>query len=129
MARKSKAEQFIISLDRKRGVLQNDVKASASYWNDDNWGSIDGINDARSWLRRKLGTYALQRAKALLGTKPPALSKRDTATILFAVHKAIKWEESFVEAYNGRNGKWVRQSKNAIKKMERLRDRLTGSRK
>jgi hypothetical protein len=54
---KEKAVEIIRLLEIKRRELARNEKATAAYWNCDDWGSISGFKDAEEWVRGSLATY------------------------------------------------------------------------
>lgn len=40
-----------------------DPRASAHYWNGDNWGSISGYNDAKEWYENQMIDCILEHAR------------------------------------------------------------------
>lgn len=54
---KEKAVEIIRLLEIKRRELAKNEKATAAYWNGDDWGSISGFKDAEEWIRSSLATY------------------------------------------------------------------------
>lgn len=57
------ALKLLQGIEAERNRAQRDVRASASYWNGDDWGSISGINDAGGWVEGELVRYVLKHAK------------------------------------------------------------------
>ncbi len=53
------AKDILKKLADKRAVLMQDEKATAAYWNADDWGSISGVRDAAEWVENELANYLL----------------------------------------------------------------------
>lgn len=60
-------KNLIRNIEDKRRKLQADERATARYWNCDDYGSIDGFRDAEAWLDRNLAEYALQEIEKYYG--------------------------------------------------------------
>lgn len=50
-------EEIIKKIFLKKEKLMNDPRATAAYWNADDWGSISGFKDAEKWVNTELGKY------------------------------------------------------------------------
>ena len=54
---------LIKSIESARQVLLKDERASARYWNGDDWGSISGHKDAIEWVESELAGLVLKEIK------------------------------------------------------------------
>lgn len=53
------AKKFLQELDEFREKIMKDQKATAYYWNCDDWGSISGHRDADEWVERQLAEFVI----------------------------------------------------------------------
>jgi hypothetical protein len=58
--------KLLEKVDEKRRILSEDKRASASYWNGDDWGSISGHRDAAEWVNDQLAELVLDELKGIL---------------------------------------------------------------
>ena len=64
-----KAKEILAGIEKERARLGQDKRATASYWNGDDWGSIFGMRDAEDWINVNLAKYLLKRISKLKETK------------------------------------------------------------
>ncbi len=58
------AKEFLKKLDAFHEKTIKDQRATANYWNGDDWGSISGHRDASDWVERQLAEFVVNyRAK------------------------------------------------------------------
>lgn len=53
----ARERKLIRGLRKQEDRLQRDPRATAEYWNGDDWGSISGQRDASEWVERKLAEW------------------------------------------------------------------------
>ena len=56
---------LIKDLGKLTSKLLNDERATASYWNGDDWGSASGYTEAEEWISNQLAKYVCDRARPL----------------------------------------------------------------
>lgn len=55
----TRAKNILRKLDKADRRIKQDMRATAAYWNADDWGSISGVRDAQEWVEN-------ERARTLL---------------------------------------------------------------
>lgn len=55
------AKKFLAGLEKVKEKAESDERATASYWNCDDWGSISGMRDAEEWVENQLINYVIEK--------------------------------------------------------------------
>jgi hypothetical protein len=77
------AKKFLAGLKKVKEKAQSDERATAAYWNADDWGSISGIKDADEWVENQILKYVVKyaspnnRPKYAVKEKTPAVKGID----------------------------------------------------
>jgi len=57
------AKKLIKGMKTTRDNAEKDRRATAAYWNGDDWGSISGVLDAAEWVDNQVVNYTVKELK------------------------------------------------------------------
>jgi len=63
MTDKEFAKSLLAGIEKTKKKINNDERATAEYWNADDWGSMSGIKDANEWEENQIVEYVVKRIK------------------------------------------------------------------
>lgn len=57
------AKKLIKGIKATEAKSAKNIRSTPTYWNGDDWGSIQGVKDAAEWVENQLIDYILENAK------------------------------------------------------------------
>ncbi len=60
---REQAQALLDGIERVRDEARKDKRATASYWNGDDWGGLSGQRDAASWVNEQVLEFIMRETK------------------------------------------------------------------